>query len=719
MKVNSSVLLKIFLIVLSASCFMMISCGNGNPCSNIKNGLDYKKGESYDNIVKIGRQTFRDTYYRQYSELLVKIKDLYKDYGNDENQGKKKKEQDENNEDYESDDDEYNPSNDFVTKVRDIVKANEKVYEEAYKQIDKYTRKIPPMPWAYGCTIKSLVMYILHNPIIKCAVQYFDNYKYAQDETGKNFDEMVRNPNKPIDEWHNCLVTFIRLLKLTYEELESEETDVEVYGRLWNQIQGLEYLLHFLCFGYRRGWFAVTNTINFLQVFLNVLGVFDFSEKAEVFGLDKKNLEYSAYCCYFNGFKTSIFSRPDEKVGEDYLDSICCKYKGLFLKNILYIISKSNRANWMIQHIQGQHCFHFYLCKNAWSVVKNIKGEHRETVVEEKVYYIHDGWYEYQDFINKILPQPEKRGYYYYSIPFTYIISPVESAENIRTIKIEDSSLFKNEEMACFWDYLIPLLSTDPESVEKHSEKLYNNFECSNEEAKKQILISFLDVLCSSISTFVYDYVSYVGLNGEDYDYKLSKDIIEKLLSLVDENLSQEVEEKKDIFKIKEEYRVERGKIEQYKEDGDFKKKSIEALRRTINKLRWFLKKKDVVDLIIEYYNNIWMKPAKKKAFIKEKSGQIPRVIEEMYEKYAKKHFFSFKEEDGFRSFNLVYGGNGASRYYDIAGKYKKEDVLNVNWTKTGLNKGDLPIFRGKFEGCKFFKSAQFSDVVNNIVLPQ
>lgn len=717
MKINSvrAFTKRFYVFIFVGVSFMMISCDENNSCSNIKNGLYYKKSEHIDkiHIDKINKEDFENNYSKQYAELIEKIKVLYEKYGNDGGQEKNEKGQEGNNEDSESDDVEYNPPNEFVTKVREIVGANEKVYEETYKQIDKYTRKIPPMPWAYGCTIKSLVMYILHNPIIKCAVQYFDNYKYTSDETGETFDKMVRNPNKPIDEWHNCLVTFIRLLKLTYEELESDNTDVKVHGRLWNQIQGLEYLLHFLCFGYRRGWFAVTNTINFLQVFLNVLGVFDFSENAEVFGLDKKKLEYSAYCCYFNGFKTSIFGCPEEKVGEDYLDSICCKYKGLFLKNILYIISKSNRANWMIQHIQGQHCFHFYLCKNAWSVVKKIKGEPRETVVEEKVYYIHDGWYEYQDFINKILPQPEKRGYYYYSIPFTYIISPVESAENIRTIKIKDSSLFKNEEMACFWDYLIPLLSTDLGSVGKHSEKLYNNFECSNEEAKKQILISFLDVLCLSISTFVEDYVSYVGLNGEDYDYKLSKDIIEKLLSLVDENLSQEVEENKDIFKIKEDYRVERGKIKkQYKEDEDFKKKSIEALRRTINKLRWFLKENDVVDLIIECYNNIRMEPAKKKAFIKEKSGQIPRVIAEMYEEYAKKHFFSFKEEDGFRSFNLVHGENGASWYYDEKGKYKKADVLKVNWKSTGLNRKDLPIFREKFEEYKFFKSATFDDDV-------
>ena len=288
--------------------FMMISCDEENPCSNIKNGLYYKKSEYIDkiHIDKINKEDFENNYSKQYAELIEKIKVLYEKYGNDGGQEKNEKGQEGNNEDSESDDVEYNPPEDFIKRVRGIVEQNEKIYEETYKQIDKYTSKIPPMPWAYGCTIKGLVMYILHNPIIKCAVQYFDNYKRTKDETGRTFDEMVMDPEGAIDEWHNCFVTFIRLLKLTYEEIESDN-NVEVHGKLWNQIQGLEYLLHFLCFGYRRGWFRVTNTINFLEVFLNILGVFDFSEKPEEFGLGKKRLKYKAYCCCENGFQSQSF----------------------------------------------------------------------------------------------------------------------------------------------------------------------------------------------------------------------------------------------------------------------------------------------------------------------------------------------------------------------------------------------------------------------------
>ena len=385
MKINKGVLERFFLFVLSASCFAMISCDEENQCSNIKNGLYYKKIEP---IAKIAKEDFGNNYSKQYAELIEKIKALYEeygivegqegnneDYGNDENQGKNKKEQDESNEDHESDndqdgnnedyesdesDDEHKPPDEFITKVRDIVEQNEKIYEEAYKQIDKYTSKIPPMPWAYGCTIKGLVMYILHNPIIKCAVQYFDNYKRIKDETGRTFDKMVMNPNGPIDEWHNCLVTFIRLLKLTYEELESDETDVAVHGKLWNQIQGLEYLLHFLCFGYRQGYFSCSHTVSFLKVFLNILGVFDFSVDGDVFSQGAKKLKYRAYFSYRTGLDEQVFGTDD--VSEKYSDFICSKEKVCFSENISDIISKSKRANWMINHIEGEHFFHFYLC---------------------------------------------------------------------------------------------------------------------------------------------------------------------------------------------------------------------------------------------------------------------------------------------------------------------------------------------------------------------
>ena len=219
MKINKCVLRRFFMFVLSASSFMLISCNENNPCSNIKNGLYYKK---FEPIAKIAKEDFGNSYSAQYKELLREIKELYDAYEIVDDQDEKN-----------------DPPEEFITKVRDIVEKNKKIYEETYKQIDKYTSKIPPMPWAYGCTIKGLVMYILHNPIIKCAVQYFDNYKYTRDETGETFDKMVMNPNGPMDEWHNCLVTFIRLLKLTYEELEGDKTDVVVHGKLWNQIQWL------------------------------------------------------------------------------------------------------------------------------------------------------------------------------------------------------------------------------------------------------------------------------------------------------------------------------------------------------------------------------------------------------------------------------------------------------------------------------------------------
>lgn len=687
MKINKCVLRRFFMFVLSASSFMLISCDEENPCSNIKNGVDYKKNEPYDVIDKL--EDFRNSYSAQYKELLREIKELYEEYGIVEGQ-------EGNNEDYgkhyNNKKEQYNPPDEFITKVREIVEQNEKIYEETYKQIDKYTRKIPPMPWAFGCTIKGLVMYILHNPIIKCAVQYFDNYKYTRDETGETFEKMVMYPEKPIDEWHNCMVTFIRLLKLTYEELESDETDVEVHGRLWNQIQGLEYLLHFLCFGYRRGYFAVDSTISFLQVFLNILGVFDFSEKPEVFGIDRKNLKHSAYCCYYNGFKNAILGE-NEEVGEEHLDSICCRDKCEFKKNILYIISKSNRANWMIHDNQGNHVFHFYVCKNE----------------DATVYYIHDGWYEYQDFINKILPKPGQT-YCYYSIPFTYIISSVACAEHIRKIEIRDSSLFKKgDKMAYFWDSLIPLLSTNLSSVKEYSKNLYGNFKYSNDEEKKIILIEFLDSLFFYISYFAGAYEEYVE-SKEHSTEELDKNIIEKLLTLV-KKLPQG-EENIDIIKIGEDFFKKEGQItRKYQGEEEFKGKGIlkKALSDAINKLRWFLEKDEEVNFILSYkavrgdYNG-------KVAFIEKNIGQIPDGINEMFKEYVKKYFSSFGKYFAFG--DLVHGKNGANKCYHRKRKYNQDDVLKVNWTKTGLKEKDLPIFRGKFEGCKFFKSAQFSDVV-------
>lgn len=728
MKINKGVLERFFLFVLSASCFVMISCDEENPCSNIKNGVGYKKNEPYDGIDKL--EGFGNNYSKQYAELIEKIKVLYEeygivegqegnneDYGNDENQGKNKKEQevnnkdyetdndqDGNNEDYESDesDDEYKPPDEFITKVREIVEQNKEIYEETYKQIDKYTHKIPPMPWAFGCTIKGLVMYILHNPIIKCAVQYFDNYKNTRDETRRTFDEMVMNPKEPIDEWHNCLVTFIRLLKLTYEELESDKTDVKVHGKLWNQIQGLEYLLHFLCFGYRRGWFAVANTINFLEVFLNILGVFDFSEKPGEFELDKKNLKYKAYCCCENGFIAQPFGSP-QYVSKKYLDSICCEDFNVFSENISDIITKSNRTNWMIQDNQGDHVFHFYVCKNE----------------DETVYYIHDGWYEYKNFLKKILPDLPKKGCekpIYYSIPFTFIIIPYHEE---RRITILDKNLILAEVMTNFWDSLIPLLSTDLDLVKKCSDNLYTNFICSNENEKKVLFRYFLDYLVNFISYIVETYKRFKpDKNSGEFNFK---DAIKDLMSLfkVYGDVLSKDEKNIDIVAINNDYYSEKKRIDKLYSDKKNKGEWVEnknkvqpmlqLLMETINKIKWFLGKENVVDLILGYHDIPGYKTELQVAFIKKNIVQIPEEINEMFEEWVRKYFSSFWKK--FVFLDLVHGKNGASQMYD-GDKYTQADVLMVDWTTAGLEEKDLPIFRGKFEKYEFFKSAQFSDVV-------
>ena len=708
--------------------FMMISCDEENPCSNIKNGVNYKMGE-HDNIVKIDEKDFRDNYSTtHYKGLLREIKELYKeygivegqegnneDYGNDGNQGKNKKVQEEsnedsesyndqdddyegaegqeeNNEDYESDDDEYNPPDEFITKVRDIVEQNKGIYEETYKQIDKYTRKIPRMPWAYGCTIKGLVMYILHNPIIKCAVQYFDNYKRTRDETRRTFDEMVMNPKEPIDEWHNCLVTFIRLLKLTYEELESDKTDVKVHGKLWNQIQGLEYLLHFLCFGYRRGWFAVTNTINFLEIFLNILGVFDFSEEPDEFGLGKKILKYKAYCCCENGFQSQSFLSQD--ISKKYLDSICCEESYVFSENISDIISKSNRTNWIIQNVEGKHVFHFYVCKNE----------------DETVYYIHDGWYEYKDFLKEKLPdlQKKKGKLIYYSIPFTYIVIPCQEE---RRITILDKNLILAEVMTDFWDSLIPLLSTDLDLVKECSNNLYTNFKCSNENEKKVLFRYFLDYLVNFISYIVKTYKRFKpDKNSGEFNFK---DAIKDLMSSF--KVDDDVLPNTDIVAINNDYYSEEKRIDKLHPDTKNKGKKVEneekvkpmlqLLIKTINKMWWFLRNKNVVDLILGYHDIPGYKTELQVAFVEKNIGQIPEGIKGMFEEWVRKYFSSFWEK--FVFLDLVHGKNGAKHTYD-GDKYKQADVLEVDWTKTGLNEEDLPIFRKKFDKYKFFESAQF-----------
>lgn len=729
MKINNGVLERFFLFVLSASCFVMISCDEDNPCSNIKNGVSYKNGEPYDVIDKL--EDFGINYSKQYAELIWKIKVLYEeygivegqegkneDYGNDENQGKKKKEQevnnkdyesdndqDENNEDYESDDDqddEYKPQDEFITKVREIVEKNKGMYEETYKQIDKYTRKIPPMPWAYGCTIKGLVMYILHDPIIKCAVQYFDNYKRTKDETGETFEKMVRNPNGPIDEWHNCLVTFIRLLKLTYEELESDETDVVVHGKLWNQIQGLEYLLHFLCFGYRQGYFSCSHTVSFLKVFLNILGVFDFSVDGDVFSQGAKKLKYRAYFSCRTGLDEQVFGTDD--VSEKYSDFICSKEKVCFSENISDIISKSKRANWMINDTKGEHFFHFYLCKNE----------------DETVYYIHDGWYEYKDFLKKKLPDLQKKKWelIYYSIPFTYIILPKEvSVEQNRVINI--NNVFEKYEFRMqFWDSLIPLLSTDLDLVEKCSDNLYRNFVCSNENETKVLFRYFLDFLVSFISCIVEAY-NHFKLYKNQGEFNFNVALKDLLTSEVDGYVFPKDEKNIDIVEINNYYYQNKKEIDSLFPDEKYKGRKVEnkdkvqpmlkLLRETISKMRWFLRNKNVVDLILGYYGVIYKKTEERVAFIKGKENKIPDGINEMFEEYVKKYFSSFEEDFVFKK--LVHGKNTANDMYD-GKRYKQADVLKVDWTKTGLNEEDLPIFRGKFDKYKFFESAQFRDVV-------
>lgn len=713
MKVNSSVLLKILLIVLSVSCFMMISCDNGNPCSNIKNGLDYKKGEPYDVIDKL--EDFGNNYSTtQYKELLLKITELYAVYGKDGAKEKHKKVQEGNNGDYGNDDEKYNYPDDFIIKVRDIVEQNEKIYEETYKQIDKYTRKIPPMPWAFGCTIKGLVMYILHNPIIKCAVQYFDNYRCTEDETGETFERMVKSPNGPIDEWHNCLVTFIRLLKLTYEELESDNTDVKVHGRLWNQIQGLEYLLHFLCFGYRRGYFIVDNTVFFLKVFLNILGVFDFSVHGDVFSQGAKKLKYSAYFSYRTGLDKDVYGSG--YVSEKYSDFICTKKTVCFSENISDIISKSNRVNWMITHQGGSHCFHFYLCKDAGSGIKNINGEHYKPVVEEKVYYIHDGWYEYKDFINTKLPKPGQI-YHPYSIPFTYIILPKEvSVKQNRVINI--NNVLKGYEFEIqFWDSLIPLLSTNIDYVKGYSKKLQDNFEYSNEDEKKILFRYFFEYLFLSISCIVDKYKEFRP-DEKKGEFKFNDAINDLLSSEVDGGVLPKDEKNIDIVEIDNYYCSEKKKI--YKLYPNKKHKGVmvenegkvqpmlELLKETVNKMRWFLGNKDVVDLILSY-KDVRRDYKRKEDFIEKNIGQIPEEINEMFAEYVKKYFSNIREDGkDFVFKKLVHGGNSANECYDVEGKYKQADVLKVNWGKTGLKDGDFPIFRKKFDKYEFFKSAQF-----------
>ena len=682
MKINKCVLRRFFMFVLSASSFMLISCDENNPCSNIKNGLYYKKIEP---IAKIDKEDFGNSYSKQYKELLREIKELYDVYGSDDGQ-----------------DEENDPSEEFIKIVRDIVEKNKKIYEETYKQIDKYTSKIPPMPWAYGCTIKGLVMYILHNPIIKCAVQYFDNYKRTKDETGRTFDKMVRNPNGPIDEWHNCLVTFIRLLKLTYEELESDNNDVKVHGKLWNQIQGLEYLLHFLCFGYRRGYFAVENPICFLKVFLNILGVFDFSKKPEVFEIYKKELKYHVYSCAENGFIEQPFCTT-QIVSKDYLDSIYSKDLYAFQENISDIISKSNRTNWMIQDNQGNHVFHFYLCKNE----------------DETAYYIHDGWYEYQDFLKNILPdlQKGKGKLIYYSIPFTFIIIPCIKE---REITILDQNLILTEVMTDFWDSLIPLLSTDLDRVAECSNKLYTNFECSNENEYKALFRYFLNYLDSLISDIVEKYQHFkLDKNQGEFEFN---DALKDLLSFtVGGNVLSKDEKNIDIVAIYNYYYLEKEKINELypdkknnRERVENKKKvqpMLDLLSETINKMRWFLSEKNVIDIIVGYHP-IRHKTELQEAFI-ENIEEILAEIKGMFEEWVKKYFshiarggkdFAFKK--------LVHGKNGANKCYHRKRKYNQDDVLKVDWTKTGLKDGDLPIFREKFAEYKFFKSTQFSDVV-------
>lgn len=718
MKINKCVLGEIiFLNVLSVSCFMMISCGEDNPCSNIKNGVSYKKKGTYDVIDKFNKKDFIDNYHTQYDELIEKIKDLYEVYEIVEGEDENSEEQDDENEKIFKKGIYSIPPDGFIEKVRGIVEKNKGIYEETYKQIDKYTHKIPQMPWAFGCTIKGLVMYILHNPIIKCAVQYFDNYKNIYDETFRTFDQMVTPPTKPIDEWHNCLVTFIRLLKLTYLELESNITDDKVHGKLWNQIQGLEYLLHFLCFGFRRGHFDVSKTINFLKVFLNILGVFDFSEQPVMFGLDRKNLKHSAYCCWENGFQSQNFF--PQYVSKKYLDSICCRDKHEFLKNILYIISKSNRANWMIVHREGNHFFHFYLCKKAGSGIKKNNGEYNKPVVE-KVYYIHDGWYEYQDFIKKIAPQKEQE-FLYYSIPFTYIILPKEAfVEQPQVININNCF----EKYGCsiqLWDSLIPLLSTDLNLVKECSKKLYTNFEYFNKNDEKFLFRNFLRCLVDFISSIVRTYKNF-KLDKKPEELKFYYAIKDLLSFEVDGGVLHKGEKNIDIAKIKNYYYEKKKEINEKYPDKENKGKKVEnkekvqpmlqLLMETINKMRWFLKKDDVVDLILGY-NDVIYKTEEEVAFVEKTLENIPEEIREMFEEWVKKYLSHIgKTGKNFVFEKLVHGNNNANNCYDRAGKYKQADVLKVDWTKTGLSKEDLPIFRKKFEKYKFFESAQFSDVV-------
>ena len=400
--------------------------------------------------------------------------------------------------------------------------------------------------------------------------------------------------------------------------------------------------------------------------------------------------------------RVSISKFLPQDISKKYLDSICCEDFHVFSENISDIISNSNRTNWMIQDNKGNHVFHFYVCKNE----------------DETVYYIHDGWYEYQDFIKKKLPYLPKKGLkepIYYSLPFTFIIIPYHEE---RRITILDKNLILAEAMTDFWDSLIPLLSTNLDLVRKWSEKLYANFEYSNKNEKKVLLGCFLDCLVGFISSIVEAY-NHFKLRKEQGDNFNDKDIEGLLSFTVDGDVLLKDEKNTNIVEINDYYLSEKKRIDtQYPENKDKNAKNkekeqhmLKLLRETINKMRWFLRNKEVVDLILGYHK-IRNNTEQQVVFI-EDIKKIPAEIEEMFKVYVKKYFSNIREVGKDFAFeNLVHGENGANGYYDRKGEYKQADVLKVNWTTAGLKEEDLPIFRGKFKGYEFFKSAQFSDVV-------
>ena len=282
--------------------------------------------------------------------------------------------------------------------------------------------------------------------------------------------------------------------------------------------------------------------------------------------------------------------------------------------------------------------------------------------------------------------------------------------------------------MTDFWDSLIPLLSTDLNRVKKCSNKLYTNFEYSNENEHKALFRYFLNYLDSLISDIVQEY-QHFKIDKNQGEFEFNDALKDLLTSKVDGDVFPKDGKNIDIVEIDNYYYLEKEEIYKLYPDKKYNGERVEnkgkvqpmldLLMETKNKMRWFLSEEKVIDLIVGYHP-IRYKTELRVAFIERNIKGIPKEIEEMFEEWVKKYFSHIaRGGKDFAFINLVYGGNGANKCYHSNGKYNQDDVLKVNWESTGLNRKDLPIFREEFAQYEFFKSTQFSDVVNNIVLPQ